>query len=102
MAAELGDVADALRAADLVDPTRMPDGLASRRAQMHLDLAWSQVQRKHDAEATLHLLEAERVAPEVLRHNVMAQELMRSMLARGSKSKTRTLVEIARRSGLMH
>ena len=102
VAAELGDVADALRAAELVDPDRIPEGLSSRRAQVHLDLAWAQAQRKRDAEATLHLMEAERVAPEVLRHNVMAQELMRTMLARGTKSKTRTLADLANRAGLMH
>jgi hypothetical protein len=102
VAAELGDVGDALRAADLVEPDRLPAALASRRAQVHLDLAWAQAQRKRDADATLHLLEAERIAPEVIRHNVVARELVRSMLARGTKYKTRTLADLARRAGLMH
>jgi integrase len=42
--------------------------MLSRRAQIQLDLAWAQAQRKRDAEATLHLLDAERVAPEAIRH----------------------------------
>jgi NADPH:quinone reductase-like Zn-dependent oxidoreductase len=38
---------------------------------------------KRDAEATLHLLEAERIAPSAIRHNVIAQEMVREMLAGG-------------------
>jgi hypothetical protein len=59
VAAELGDPGVALRAAADVDPTRMAECLRSRRAQVYLDLAWAQAQRKRDAEATLHLLEAD-------------------------------------------
>lgn len=40
---------------------------------MHLDLAWAQAQRKRDAEAVLHLMEAERTAPEALRYNIIAR-----------------------------
>lgn len=36
--------------------TDFPEGLISRRAQVHLDLAWAQAQRKRDAETTLHLV----------------------------------------------
>jgi len=74
----------------------------SRRAQINLDLAWAQAQRKHDAEATLHLLDAERVAPEAIRHNVIAQELVRELLARGKKTQTRSLVDMAKRAGLLN
>jgi transcriptional regulator with XRE-family HTH domain len=102
VAAELGDPGEALRAAATVDTERLPSGLASRRAQVQLDLAWAQAQRKRDAEATLHLLDAERVAPEVIRHNVIAQELVREMLARGRKAQTRSLTDLATRAGLLH
>jgi DNA-binding XRE family transcriptional regulator len=102
VAAELGDPGEALRAAATVDTERLPSGLASRRAQVQLDLAWAQAQRKRDAEATLHLLDAERVAPEVIRHNVIAQELVREMLARGKKAQTRSLTDLATRAGLLH
>jgi hypothetical protein len=47
------------------------------------------------------LIEAERVAPEAIRHNVIAQELVREMLARGQRSKTRSLAELAGRAGLL-
>jgi hypothetical protein len=85
-----------------VDERRLPDGLASRRAQVHLDLAWAHAQRKRDAEATLHLLEAERIAPSAIRHNVIAQEMVREMLARAKKSRTSALSELAARAGLLH
>jgi len=49
VAAELGDAAEALQAATNIRVERLPVGLKSRRAQMHLDLAWAQAQRKRDA-----------------------------------------------------
>jgi transcriptional regulator with XRE-family HTH domain len=102
VAAELGDAGEALNVAVDVDPTQLPEGLASRRAQVNLDLAWAQAQRKRDAEATLHLLEAERVAPEVIKHNVIAQEVVREMLARGKRTQTTALAALACRAGLLH
>lgn len=100
-AAELGDPAEALRASDAVDPDLLPAGLKSRRAQVHLDLAWAQVQRKRDADALLHLMEVERVVPEVLRYNVMVRELVREMLVRQKRSKTSALHSLAVRAGVL-
>jgi transcriptional regulator with XRE-family HTH domain len=101
VAAELGDVGEALRAATAVDQDRLPPGLLSRRAQVNLDLAWAQAQRRRDAEATLHLLEAERIAPQVIRHNVIAQEIVREMLSRGTRRQTTALSMLAQRAGLL-
>ena len=101
VAAELGDAGEALRAASSVDQARLPAGLLSRRAQVNLDLAWAQAQRRRDAEATLHLLEAERIAPQVVRHNVIAQEIVREMLARGTRRQTTALSSLAQRAGLL-
>jgi hypothetical protein len=101
VAAELGDPAGALAAAGDVDIDRLPSGLYSRRAQIHLDLAWAQSQRKRDAEATLHLLEAERTAPESIRYNVMARETLREMLSRQRKQPSRTLTDLAARAGAL-
>ena len=102
VAAELGDAAGALEAAAYVDPSRLPVALASRRAQVHVDLAWANAQRRRDAEATLHLLDAERIAPEAIRYNVITQEMVREMLARGTKTQTRALADLAGRAGLLH
>ncbi len=77
VAAELGDAGEALDAAAGVDVTNLPEGLRSRRAQMHIDLAWAQTQRKRDAEAVLHLLEAEQIAAEAVRYSVVVRELIR-------------------------
>ncbi|WP_432844376.1 hypothetical protein [Dactylosporangium sp. CA-092794] len=101
VAAELGDPAEAIRAAEAVDPERLPVGLNSRRAQVHLDLAWAQVQRKRDADALLHLMEAERTVPEMIRYNVMARELVREMLARQKRSTTSALHRLAVRAGVL-
>jgi hypothetical protein len=80
----------------------LPVALLSRRAQIHLDLAWAQSQRRQDSDATLHLLEAERIAPETIRHNVIVQEMIREMLSRGVRSKTRSLADLAGRAGLLN
>ena len=64
VAAELGDAGEALRLSHQVDPADLPPGLVSRRAQLHLDLAWACSQHRRDAEAILQLLEAEHIAPQ--------------------------------------
>jgi len=101
VATELGDAADAIRLAADLDTSRFPEGLISRRAQVHLDLAWAQAQRKRDAEAILHLMEAERIAPEAVRYNVIVRELVRDMLARAGRSQTSALSELATRAGVL-
>jgi len=101
VATELGDAAEAIRLAADIDTSKFPEGLFSRRAQVHLDLAWAQAQRRRDAEATLHLLEAERIAPEAVRYNVIVRELVREMLARAGRSQTSALTDLATRSGVL-
>jgi len=101
VAAELGDAAEALRSATVVDPDRLPDGLRSRRAQVHLDLAWAQAQRKRDAESLLHLMEAERSAPEAIRYNIMVRETIRELLSRSRQPGTNALQELAVRAGAL-
>lgn len=100
VAAEMGDPGEALRAATNVDPTRLAEGLRSRRAQVYLDLAWAQAQRKRDAEATLHLLEAERAAPEAIRYNAMVRDLLREMLARARRPNS-VLHDLSVRAGVL-
>lgn len=100
VAAELGDPGEALRAAADVDPTQLAEGLRSRRAQVYLDLAWAQAQRKRDAEATLHLLEAERAAPEMIRYNAMVRDLLREILARARRPNS-VMHELSVRAGVL-
>lgn len=101
VATEMGDAAEAIRLAADLDADQFPEGLISRRAQVHLDLAWAQAQRKRDAEAILHLLEAERTAPEAVRYNVVVRELVREMLARAGRSQTSALADLATRAGIL-
>lgn len=101
VATEMGDAAEAVRVAANVDTNRLPEGLASRRAQVNLDLAWAQSQRHRDAEAILHLLEAERTAPESLRYNVITRELIRELLTRAGRARSTALTELAVRAGVL-
>lgn len=100
VAAELGDPGEALAAAALVHLGDLPDGLTGRRAQLHVELAWANAQGKRDSEATLHLLEAEKIAPQLLRYNPLVREHIRDMLAR-SKGSTTMLHDLAVRAGVL-
>ncbi len=101
VAAQLGDAAEALRAAPAADAGRLAEGLVSRRVQVQLDLAWAHVQRRRDADALLHLLEVERVAPQAVRYNVAVRELIREMLARSRRTRTNALHNLAVRAGTL-
>ncbi|GAA0907634.1 helix-turn-helix domain-containing protein [Virgisporangium aurantiacum] len=101
VAAELGDPGEVDRVSEDIDPARLPVGLSGRRSQIHVDLAWANVQRKRDADALLHLLEAEEIAPEAVRYNSRVGELVREMLARQKKSKTSALHKLAVRAGVL-
>ena len=100
-AAELGDAAAAIAQAEFVDVASMPAGLLSRRAQVHIDMAWAYTQRRADAEAVVNLLEAERVAPQTLRYNVLVRELLREMLKRERRTATPGLRSLARRADVL-
>jgi 3'-phosphoadenosine 5'-phosphosulfate sulfotransferase len=101
VAAELGDPTGALEAATQVNVDALPAGLHSRRAQVRLDLAWAQAQRRRDAEAVLMLLEAERVAPETPRYNVIAREMIREMVNRAKRGHSSALHSLAARAGVL-
>jgi hypothetical protein len=101
VAAELGEPGEALRLSAGVDPDRLPEGLNSRRAEVHIHLAWAHAQRRRDADAVLHLLEAERIAPQAVRYNVIVRELIREMLLREKRMKTSALHRLAVRAGVL-
>ncbi len=100
-AAEMGDPHEVLNGASLVDPSTLPKGLNGRRADLHVHLAWAQVQRRHDPEAVLHLLEVERIAPEILRYHIVPRALVRQMLKRERRNRTPALRQIAMRAGIL-
>lgn len=100
IASELGDPHRVLEAAALVDVEALPVGLNGRRARIHLDLAWAQTQARNDMEAVLHLQQAERVAPESLRHNTIAREQLRELLRRARRPSP-ALTGLANRAGVL-
>lgn len=84
-----------------IDPRRLPANLHSRRAQVHLDLAWALVQRRRNADAIPHLLEAERIAAETVRHDTKAREIVTHMLTRGRHTPAGTVHDLAARVGVL-
>lgn len=100
-AAELGDAQYALAKAETIDPSGMPEGLRSRRAQVHIDTAWAYSQHRDDAAVVINLMEAERAAPESLRYNVIVREMLRELLKRERRAATPGLRRLAERSGVL-
>src|SRR6266545_1565115 len=79
----------------------LPVALNGRRASLHLDLATAQAQRRHDPEAVFHLIEAERIAPELLRYYVTAHVIIRDLLRRERRAQTPALRPLAARAGVL-
>ncbi len=100
VAAELGDAPAALAAARDLDVTRFSPALRSRRVQVGLDVAWAHACRRQDAAAVLALLEVERQAPEVTRHNVYARSTIGTLLGRARGSSSGHVDALAVRSGV--
>lgn len=100
VAAELGDPQAVIREATMVDADRLPQGLNSRRVQVHLDLAWAQTQAHNDAEAVFNLHLVNQQAPEVTRYNTIARETLRELLKR-ARSTTPALNALATSAGIL-
>jgi hypothetical protein len=91
----------AIRIGERLDPSGMPPALVSRRGQIHLDLATAFARRPHgDASAVLHLLEAERLAPQVFRVRAPVRQLVSDLLRREHRTVTPGLRALATRVGL--
>jgi hypothetical protein len=97
---ELGDPSDAIVHGERVEVDDLAPGLLGRRSQVHLDLAWAYGQHRNDPATVLSLLGAERIAPEVIRFNVVARELLRECLKRERRSATPGLRGLAMRVGI--
>ena len=101
VAVELGDVDDGIARAEDVHIGHLPAGLLSRRAQVHIDCAWAYAQRHQDAASVGNLLEAEAVAPQTLRYNLVVRALLPQMLERERRSATPGLRALAQRAGVL-
>jgi transcriptional regulator with XRE-family HTH domain len=81
---DLLDPTAALRRAESVDPDRLPS--VNRRCYHRLHLARANGLRRRDRETVDELLAAERIAPELVRYEPMAREMVRAMLERERRS----------------
>lgn len=97
----LGDATRAFQLGETLDTDGLPPALRGRRSQVHLELAWASAGQRDDSLAVLHLIEAERVASQVVSRNIAARDLITTLLARQRKSATPGLRALASRAGIM-
>ena len=85
-----------------LDTSRLPAVLVGRRAQVHVDLATAALMSAGDRSVSvLHLLEAERVAAEMVYANVQARAILLDLLAKERRGATPGLRPLAERAGLL-
>jgi hypothetical protein len=96
---EAGEATEALRLADRIDATRSPS--VERRVTFMLELARCYDQRREDPAVLLHLLNAEREAPEDMRFNLLARDLVRGLVKRARPSYAAEARDLAVRIGLV-
>ncbi|MBQ0903157.1 helix-turn-helix transcriptional regulator [Micromonospora sp. U21] len=101
-AVRAGNANRALEIAARLDTSRLPTVLVGRRAQVHVDLAAAAMMSSGDMTVSvLHLLEAERIAAEVVHANVQARTLLLDLLAKERRAATPGLRPLAERAGLL-
>jgi hypothetical protein len=98
---KLGDPKAAVQAGEALDPTTIPVGLVGRRTQVNLDLARAYAMRRQDAAAVNLLLAAERLSPQLVRYDLLTQEVLASLLRREHRPSTPELRPLARRAGVI-
>ena len=101
VAAELGDGREVLRRAKSVEPTRLPSHLVERRSHYLIDVARGHAQRADDPAALATLLEAEQLAPQEVRYNPIASELVMVILKRERRAATPGLRDLSARIGVV-
>ncbi|MEU8048402.1 helix-turn-helix domain-containing protein [Micromonospora haikouensis] len=89
----------ALHLGEQLDTSSLPKALMSRRAQVHLDLAAANATSPdNDPAAVLHLLEAERIAPQTVHVHARTRHLIGDLLARERRAVTPGLRALAERA----
>ena len=101
MAAELGDGREVLRRAKHVHPTRLPPYLVERRTHYLIDVARGHAHRANDSGALTTLLEAEQLAPQEVRYNPIASDLVMVLLKRERRGATPGLRDLSARIGVV-
>lgn len=89
VAVELGTATEAIEEAKRLDLGNLPEGLRSRRSQVHIDLAWAEAHRRRDNASIDHLLSAVTITPDALKFNARARTLTRELIIRGRADDSR-------------
>jgi hypothetical protein len=97
VALELGDPCAAARRAEGVDPSRLPAQFHHLRSGYWIDVARAHASMRRDDDALDALLHAERIAPEMIRHNGVVRDMVRERLHRTRPSITPQLGGLAQR-----
>ncbi|WP_244298757.1 hypothetical protein [Micromonospora cremea] len=101
-AVRAGNADRALEIGARLDTSRLPTALVGRRAQVQVDLAAATMRSPGDKSVSvLHLLEAERIAAEMVHANVQARTLLLDLLAKERRAATPGLRPLAERAGLL-
>jgi transcriptional regulator with XRE-family HTH domain len=97
---KVGDARAAVAAGEALDVDSLPAGLVGRRAQVCLDVARAYTQTRQDAAAVNTLLDAERIAPELVRHDPATGRVLQELMRREHRRSTPELRPLARRAGV--
>ena len=100
-AVAFGDADIAVETGETIDLQHLPPGLAGRRSQVSLDLGREYAQQRHDAAAVNMLLEAERIAPQLVRYDVATHDLLALLMRREHRASTPQLRPLAHRAGVI-
>lgn len=98
-AVQLGQARTAVESGESFDDAALPPELVGRRAQLRLDLARGYTQRRMDAAAVNTLLEAESLAPQLVRCDPATAEVLGELLRREHRRSTPELRGLAQRVG---
>ncbi|MFG1828156.1 helix-turn-helix transcriptional regulator [Micromonospora chersina] len=91
----------AIHLGEQLDTSSLPAALVSRRARVHLDLAAAYAcSPGNDPAAVLHLLEAERIAPQTVHVHGRTRHLIGDLLTRERRAVTPGLRALAERAGI--
>ena len=100
-AVAFGDADTAVQTGEALDLQHLPSGLAGRRSQVSLDLGRAYAQQRHDAAAVNMLLEAERIAPQLVRYDAATHDLLTLLMRREHRASTPQLRPLAHRAGVI-
>ena len=98
--AKVGDARAAVAAGEALDVDSLPTGLVGRRAQVCLDVARAYTQTRQDTAAVNTLLDAERIAPELVRHDPSTGRVLQELMRREHRPSTPELRPLAQRAGV--